>query len=538
MRCREGDCALDDAPAPLVLATNTDIEALMATVPVPKSQCDTIPAETAKRLPADSLAFGLFFALGLSVFQRLTGLVRSVLFCRLLTDAELGQWSLIFSFLIAFAPLAVLGLPGLFRRYVAHYQHRGQLKTFLIRISAASLFFASIAVSGLLLWQEQVAWLLFRSADQSPLIPTIALLVFAVIIANFFTELMESLRQVRLVSWMRFVSSLVFALAGVSLIFVCDNGVTAVSLGYFAASITVCIPAVAFLARHWGQMGQTDVEPLTHRSLWYKLAPFAAWIWVINILTNLFEISDRYMLLHLSATSVAEAQALVGQYHSGRIIPVLLVGIASLLGGILMPYLSASWELGDRERVGRQVKLALKGVAIGFTSIGVIVLLGSPLLFDWLLEGKYAAGESILPLTFVYCIWMSLAILAQDYLWCAEKGRLPSIAMLVGLVTNLLLNYVLVPRLGLSGAVFATVIANAVALVLILKMNAMVGWTNDRAVWLAMLLPLTLCAPPLVSILALLAAIFLSFRTDLVFDRGEKSQFGDVVAAVRKKVGF
>ena len=57
------------------------------------------------------------------------------------------------------------------------------------------------------------------------------------------------------------------------------------------------------------------------------------------------------MLLHFAPVSPSEEQSLVGQYHSGRIIPLVLGGLAAMLNGILMSYMTASWERGDKKQV-------------------------------------------------------------------------------------------------------------------------------------------------------------------------------------------
>ena len=86
----------------------------------------------------DSLAFGIVFAIALTVIQRAVGFGRGILFCRIMTDQELGQWSLVYSFLMLLAPFAVLGLPGCFGRYSEYYLGRKQLGIFVRRIAFIS----------------------------------------------------------------------------------------------------------------------------------------------------------------------------------------------------------------------------------------------------------------------------------------------------------------------------------------------------------------------------------------------------------------
>ena len=85
------------------------------------------------------------------MLQRGVGFLRSILFCGMLTDDALGRWSLALSFLLLAAPLAVLGLPGSFGRYVEYYRRRGQLRTFLWRTSWVTFAMAAVGTAVVLL---------------------------------------------------------------------------------------------------------------------------------------------------------------------------------------------------------------------------------------------------------------------------------------------------------------------------------------------------------------------------------------------------
>ncbi|MGI9518774.1 MAG: lipopolysaccharide biosynthesis protein, partial [Pirellulaceae bacterium] len=134
------------------------------------AKTDSGTAAPIPELKVDSLKFGIMFALVLTAIQRIVGLVRGILFCRILPEEQLGQWSLTWSYLMLLAPLAVLGLPGSFNRYVETYRQSGQLRSFLVRIALVSSA-ATILFSGVLYFAaEPVAHLLYRDVAQAPLV--------------------------------------------------------------------------------------------------------------------------------------------------------------------------------------------------------------------------------------------------------------------------------------------------------------------------------------------------------------------------------
>jgi O-antigen/teichoic acid export membrane protein len=482
---------------------------------------------------SDSIAAGVIFALVVTVGQRFIGFGRGILFCRLMTDQQLGQWSMAWSYLMLLAPLAVLGLPGCFGKFTEHFRTRGQLKTFVARISLISVVTTLLMSGTIIVIPEQFSWLLFRDPSQIVLVRCLGLALIAITASNFLSTLLESLRQVRVVTIMRFITGTMFAVVGAGLLLVWQDGASAATIGFAISCCIGMLPAIWVLWRYRiGMFEGQDV--LTHGAMWKRIAPFAIWLWVSNLLNNLLEVSDRYMLIHWSKLSPDLAQGTVGQYHSGRVVPLLLVSIAAMLAGVLLPYLSQSWESGDRTKVTRQLNWTLKLIAISFTFGGVLILWFSPLLFDWILQGRYNAGLAILPLTLVYCIWGSLMMLGQDYLWVAEKGKWAALATGAGLIINVGINMILIPVIGLNGAVIATAIGNATILVLIFAMNHRFGCKTDVGIWLCTLLPLTLVLPKHFAAIAIFAIVLIGCFTNRLLNAEEKIA---VQQTVRDKLG-
>ena len=495
-----------------------------------------LPQKTARKkreLVSDSIATGLIFALLLTVGQRVIGFGRGILFCQFMTDQELGQWSMVWSYLMLMAPLAVLGLPGCFGKYSEHYRQRGQLGAFIGRIAIISFAMTSTLALTVFFMPETFSWILFRDTENAYLVRLIAVGLVFVGASNFLSTLMESLRQVRVVTMMRFITGCSFAVVGVLLLFIFEAKSAAATIGFSAACLIGLVPAFWVL---WnGRDSFSDEgDALTHSSMWKRIVPFAAWLWVSNMAHNLFEVADRYMLIHWSTGTAVEAQSAVGQYHSGRVIPLLLVGVASMLAGVLLPYLSEVWEKGRKDLAVRQLNWTIKLASICFTLGSIVLLLMAPILFDWILDGRYNDGLAVLPLTLVYCIWFGLHVIGQDYLWIAEKGKWATFATALGLVMNLGLNMLLIPIIGLFGAVLATALGNLLIVILLFALNHRFGCKTDFGIWLCAGIPLILIFGKSFAIVAGLVLLVMCVATNLFFSQIERQEIVDLV---KKKLG-
>lgn len=477
---------------------------------------------------------GVLFALVLTVVGRGVGFVRGILFCRMMTDQQLGQWSMVWSFILLLAPLAVLGLPGCFCRFTEHYRQRGQLGTFVRRIARISSVASLVLASAIIFKPDLFAWLVFRDTSQVTITIWLGLSLVFVAAMNFLTSLMESLRQVRLVTFMRFVLGVVFAIASCGLMLVWEDCTAAATVGYAISCIVASIPAAWFLWKHRDNFS-CEGESLPTTTMFQRIAPFAIWLWFCNLFSNLFEVADRAMLIHWSPVEASLAQSFVGQYHSGRVIPLLFISVAAMLGGLLIPYLTAAFEKGQKKKVTTQLNWTVKLISIGFTCGAILVLCFSDFVFDTILQGRYQDGLAVLPLTFVYCIWFSMFIVAQDYLWVVEKGRLTFFATAVGLGINVVLNIYLIPVYGLVGAVTATAIANAVNVVFVNFLNHREGCKCDLGMWICALVPLLLLLPLGGAIIALVALALASISSNLILDDEEKCQLrASIVKALNK----
>ena len=484
-------------------------------------------ASPVRRAATDSLATGLVFMLTLTVVQRMVGFVRSILFCSLLQDDELGRWSLAFSFLFLAAPLAVVGLPGSFGRYVEYYRTRGQLGTFLRRTIFVCIGLVALAEVVLSSWGSFWAWLVLGDPSQASMMRLLSVALIAIIAYNFATELLTAMRKVRAVAIMQFVSSILFAILAITLLKWTSLREEGIVIAFSVASL-IAIFVVAGPLCSIRSEASRDSTPLSQRGLWEKLVPFAAWVWLTNILANLFDAADRFMIIHFAKDGAFSADALVGQYHASRVVPYLLVAVASMAAGVILPYLSHDWEEGDRESVSRRQRLTIKLGALILTTCGALILIASPILFTWILHGKYDQGLTVLPWTLTYCIWFSLIVITQNYLWCAERARLGTLAFFIGLCLNLIFNAILLPRFGLIGAIVATAVGNAVALVLILYFSRSLGLVVDRCVVLCCCLPCTLVITPWLTVASLIALAFLAVTRAWIFDAGERGVLREV----------
>jgi PST family polysaccharide transporter len=484
---------------------------------------------------ADTLAASVILLLVMTVAQRAIGFGRGVLFCRWLEPEQIGQWDVAFGFLNLAAPLVVLGLPGSFGRYAEYFRQRGQFHLFLRRTALVSVLATITGATVMLVFKKAFSRLIFGSEEASGMIVWLALALAALVAHYFLVALFIAVRQYRVVTALQFVQSLGFAVISLVLLAVWPAGATTVVVGFGLATLVAAITAGSRLRRLVAQEPE-DWASERQTQFWAKLLPFATWMWLTNLLANLFEVIDRYMIVHHGGMSAAEALREVGIYHSSRLVPLLFVAVAGLLGSMVTPHLSQDWEAGRRDSVVRRLNLMLKMLIGSQFAAAIGVLFFAPLLFEVAFQNKYQGGLVVLPWTLAYCTWFGTIAVAQNYLWCAERASLGSLALVVGLVLNIGMNLLLLPRFGLQGAVWATTAANLVTLSLTYEFSRWYGMRVDRGTWLLTLAPLGLVFGPWTALGLLALLVVAAVGTNGLLTRGEKDQIRDSIGHGLRKL--
>jgi O-antigen/teichoic acid export membrane protein len=142
--------------------------------------------------------------------------------------------------------------------------------------------------------------------------------------------------------------------------------------------------------------------------------------------------------------------------------------------------------------MGKRLQQVLEVVSVVFTLASLGAILASPILFDLAFKGRYEEARGILPLALVQCVWMSLFLLAQTYLFCMERGKQVAVILVFGLALNVVFNYPLIAVFGLAGSMTATTIAGGIILVMLLwcigRSGQPLGWRTSLLCFAPLLL--------------------------------------------------
>jgi O-antigen/teichoic acid export membrane protein len=128
-------------------------------------------------------------------------------------------------------------------------------------------------------------------------------------------------------------------------------------------------------------------------------------------------------------------------------------------------------------------------------------------------------------------------LIAQNYLWCAEKNWLQTVPLVLGLAANVAFNLLLLPAYGLYGCAVSAATGAAVCLVSVLVLNRRHGMEVDAGVWRVALAPLALGLGVWPAIVGCGLLAVAGVRSQTIFNASERAELraflADLLGEVR-----
>ncbi len=497
---------------------------------------NTVPLSNAQPLQTDSLAKGIGVLAIANIIQRAIGFIRNLAFCYFLHQSDIGLWALASSFLVLAPPLSVLGIPGCFGRYVESFRRVEQLRSFLRRSLAIAAVGVMVLTTSLLVFPTHSSLLVFGTTVPYSAMIILTCSLLSVVAFNTLLELLNGLRQPSAVSAMQLTSSISFSLLCIPVLIIRPQWQYLVAT--YAISMTIgLLPGLVRLSRRCGP-ALSDAVALSKGSMLFRITPFAIAVWSSDLLTNLFDVVDRYMILYLATDDVLANQILVGQFHTARILPVLFLSLAMMLAGMILPYWTSEWEVGNKQKVFRMLFTTIKLSLFSFWGGSVVILLLTPILFETFLDGRYAISQQALPFAMTHCIIAAAAMMLGVFLRCIEANRWAVGVLAVGLLVNVLANWVAVPYLGVIGAMIATLSSTALIVGMYLLLLHFKFAIADRGTVIMLFLPLTLLLGPVAAVASFVASVFILGRTNWIIDRTDRQEIDDTILPLAKRLGL
>lgn len=189
---------------------------------------------------------------------------------------------------------------------------------------------------------------------------------------------------------------------------------------------------------------------------WAAVLAFALPLVPYNMLTWANNFLDRCIVVHLLDLRRMSVYAVA--YSLAAIVGLLY----SVLGFVLYPYLVERWNEGDRDAAAQALHRTTQSYLILFVPfLTMLAMLSTPITRVFATEA-YVANPLVVLLLGIGIGLFGLYQLNLYTTLLAGKMGANFVVLIVATLVNVLLNLVMIPRLGILGAAIATVASNAI----------------------------------------------------------------------------
>jgi O-antigen/teichoic acid export membrane protein len=353
--------------------------------------------------------------------------------------------------------LAGFGLTaGLFRYYLLATDESQQAA--VLRI-CGWFQLGLIALTGLLA-TAAAGWVsrsLFGSTEQHRLVLLAAGAALSAAAAQFGFTLMRAERRPLLYIGGQLARVVLLAGTGIYWVAIARQSYRGVVIGTFATELAVAAGVAWWLAGH-RLLRLPAVAPERFAA---RLAKFVVPVFLINLAYFALTLADRFFLEHFISAEQ------VGLYSFGsKIGSVVLAGLITPFSMAVIPYaLSISRQDHFRSTYSRILQYFL--IVAGCASLAVFAF--SRELTGLLAAPAYASAAGVVGPVLMGWLFYGIYYAISIALDIVERTDLALAAVAVGAAASLLLNWLLIPRLGMYGAALTGCLANGLMLALMYR---------------------------------------------------------------------
>jgi O-antigen/teichoic acid export membrane protein len=465
-------------------------------------------------LSTDRVATSVGIVLSLMIVERVFWIARGIIFPRVLGPAEYGIYTLGMFPVPLLATLASLGVPSAFGRYMSRHI-ANQTARWFVRRTYLITTGLSVIIAGILAARASFfSKLILGDPSHGTVIALAAIGVPALLLIKNLSTAFMGLKLFRAGRLVESSQTVIYALIGVPMILLWSTA-EAGTLGYglaALASVAIFAPMFARHMRRIEPVGKPVTEPGFHR----KLLKFTVWFTVTPILASLFHYIDRLSLQRLMSASDQ------GIYSTTVNLSESISAIGLAISNVLYPHLSATWEAGNREKALKDLDLSLRVTSIVLLVAGLTLIVLGKWIILLLLGSEFVPGAQALPFLVVFYLFTILVWLFGVYPPLIEKTYVAVIGYVVALPCSVVLNLLLIPRLGIVGAALATMGSYFLMWCIVAAVCHRFGMPVNRRMLAVCLLSFVLLLPVPLAAACVAAVLYACVRRTWIFSLAER----------------
>ncbi|MEP6680123.1 MAG: oligosaccharide flippase family protein [Chloroflexota bacterium] len=308
---------------------------------------------------------------------------------------------------------------------------------------------------------------------------TVLVAVFAVATGPFFPQLFTGIAffplgalslVIALISTIAYVPSVLFRATGragyfllynlgtfilssivsVLLVVVAHLGPAGILLGQLTGAIVVFVVAIGLILS-FGAPSFSRSRLFEALRFGLPLVPHGVSAWVLRL-------SDRSLIGLLIGLPVLQAQAAIGVYSFGYQIGAVIALIAQSFNAAWSPYF---FRVGNRPTAPLLYQQVITLVVAGLLVLAVGISALAPEIVNVVATSRYAQAANVIPVVAFASVFQGLYTMFVTAIFFMKRTAQLAAFTVSAALLNVALNFIFIPRIGIMGAAWSTLIAYA-----------------------------------------------------------------------------
>lgn len=393
--------------------------------------------------------FSIIFVM--SLFSGLAGFLSRVIMARNLTTAEYGLFFAVFAFISFFSAFKNLGLNQTITKFIPEFLHKKQyskIKGSIILALVIELTISGIILIPIMLLSKYLAVHLFRN-NMAPFV-IISICIFYWLrpfgyLGAYISAGFQKMRYFGVVNLVKSTFVLAFILVGF-------NFMKSIKIPSMAFAISPILLAIVYIPlikyKIFPKFTKTKAE--INKKLATKLVKFGLPIMSMIAAGFILSYVDSIMLTYFKDLIQ------VGLYNAALPLIEALRYIDLALATVILPLSSELWIKKEYKELSSLLSKICKYLCVILILISLLLIIFAPYILTVLFGEKYVPATTALRILSVGVIFCAISKINMTTLVGIGEPNLSRNIIFTASITNILLNLIFIPWLGIIGASITT----------------------------------------------------------------------------------
>jgi O-antigen/teichoic acid export membrane protein len=402
------------------------------------------------------------------IFSKIFAYIYKIIIARNFGQEMYGVFSLATMISIIVASFFSLGLQSGLLRYISLYRGKDEKDKikYIIRLSIKiSLPVSIIAGVLLFIFSDIISIKIFHHSELSVFIRWFSFSIPILILGGIFHAITRAYEKIKpyvfigsilamFIQVISFVILVFLRLRNEAIIFSYNLGI----LSIFVASLIVCRLQIPHIFK------KPNIDKQEGRKLAQDLFSYSWPVMFLGLVTLLFSGIDSFSIGYFK--TVAE----VGLYNAAAPISLLLQLVPALFLQFFLPLITKEYYKKNFSLINDLSKQIGKWIFILNLPLLIIMILFPGAVINLLFGPEYINAANALRFLSVGMFFYSILLVSENLLSMAGKSKITLLNFVISCILNIILNILLVPKYGINGAAFSTMLSYGICSLLSLLM--------------------------------------------------------------------